>query len=212
MTAGVIYIAYGDSAREEAARAIVHLKKRCSLPVMVIGEPVTGADHYKPFDDRNSKGRLAKVNLYWLSPFSLTLYMDADTVVKQDLDRIFYPIHEGFDMAAIPSSSQGSTWLWPLSDEEQRETVAQCGKALVVQGGVFAFGRSKRLEEFWTEWRRQWMLWQGPDQGALLRALHQKPLKLWLFGFPWNGGVVIGHRWAIKGRYSEWTDYRRRDD
>jgi len=207
MTAGAVYIAYGEASREEARRAILQLVKYSSLPIIVIGESVPGAHHIMPFDDRDSKGRWAKLNLYKLSPFSMTLYMDADTLVKQDIDRIFCPVHEGFDMAIAPSTSQGSKWLWHLSDEERSETVS----GVALQGGVFVFGRSPRLEAFFEEWKRQWLQWQGPDQGAMLRALWKVPLKLWLLGSPWNGGAIIGHNFSNKGKHL-WKDYRKRLD
>ena len=194
---GVIYIAYGEAARYEAGESIESLRRwHPLLPISVIGEPVAGAKRI-PFGQCDKGGRWAKVNLYDLSPYEQTLYIDADTRVHQFLDAGFDMLADGWDMVITASGHQGSDMLWHLDEEDREATLREVGPMLQLQGGLFWFARNERIKRFFEAWRTEWLRFQGQDQGALLRALYRSPLRVWLLGRPWNGGAVVGHRFGF---------------
>ncbi len=196
---GVVYIAYGWRAAKEAGYSIKALAQHNDLPVTVMGERVKGADHVE-FDDRESMGRWAKVNLDRLSPYALSLYLDADTRVHGNISAGF-SILQDWDIAMSPSKVQGDGILWHVSDEERDATYRELGYDLLqLQGGMMFWRKNKRTAAFFTAWREEWERWKGQDQAALLRALHRTPLRLWLLSNEWNGGSLIEHRYGAARR------------
>jgi len=63
---------------------------------------------------------------------------------------------------------------------------------LQLQGGMF-FYHKERCTQFFKLWREEWKHWKQQDQGALVRALYKIPLRIYLLGYPWNGGELIEH-------------------
>ena len=194
---GVCYIVYGANARREAEHSIKSLRQHNDLPVAVIGDRVRGANEWITFDDQNALGRWAKVNLYRLSPFDQTLYLDADTRVHGDLSSGYTILDGGCDLAICPSTKQGSDALWHVSEEERAETFRQCGRSLVLQAGVFFFRKSEGSCALFSSWREEWNRWMGQDQAALMRALIRAPTRLWLLAGEWNGGSIVSHRYGM---------------
>jgi len=196
VTRGVVFIAYGLRAQQETAQAAKFLAQHNDLPVVVIGEDVLGLKSID-FLGRDSLGRWAKVNLDNLTPFEYTLYLDADTRVHGDISAGFDIIEDGWDIAMTPSTVQGDGILWHIDKVEREATFLELGRDLLqLQGGVMFFRKSAAVTAFFEAWRYEWERWQGQDQGALLRALHQRPVKLWLLNNEWNGGGLIEHRYG----------------
>jgi len=193
---GACYIVYGQRAAQEAAQAIGVLRwsSNPNLPITVIGDDSGGEKTHIAFPDKGMPGRWAKVNLYWLSPYQYTCYLDADTRVYENLSFGFAALQDGWDIIIPFSTNQQRLWLKHIGDEERRETRGELGFcALQLQAGAFWFGRNERLEHFFEAWRSEWGRWQGQDQAALLRALYQVPIKIWLLGQPWCNGEAIRH-------------------
>ena len=200
VTCGVVYIAYGWRAVKEAGYSIKTLRQHNDLPVTVIGERVD-ATRYIAFDDRASRGRWAKCNLYELTPYRRTLYLDADTRVHGALDGGYDILGDGYDIAMSPSPVQGDGILWHVSDEEREATYRELGRNLLqLQGGMMFWRKNARTAAFFQAWREEWGRWRGQDQAALLRALHRTPLRLWLLSNEWNGGSLIEHRYGAARR------------
>ena len=107
----------------------------------------------------------------------------------------------------------------PDNAAETEETLALlgCGEVMQYNGGVFGFRRCANTQRFFKLWHTEWQKYGARDQGALLRALYQNPLRLFVLGNQWNasdrypmpvGQVAILHhnikarRWAglIDGR------------
>jgi len=142
-------------------------------------------------------GRWAKVNLNNLSPFTHTLYIDADTLVHGDLSAGFDILSDGWDAAIVPSQQQGTELLWHVTEEERQATLDELEyEPVQLQGGLFFFQKNEPVDRFFTAWRSEWLRWKGQDQGALLRALKDAPIHIWLLGFPWNGGAIVAHRYG----------------
>jgi len=200
MSAGVCYIAYGLRARQETEQAIKYLRQHHDWPITVIGERVNGAEH-REFEDPAGTGRWAKVNLDALSPYTDTLYLDADTRVHGEIGAGFHILADGFDVVLAPSTKQATDALWHIAEEEREATFAELGRDLLqLQGGVFWFRKSIETAALFAAWREEWQRWRDQDQAALLRALHRQLVRLWLLGNDWNGGVLIEHRYGAARR------------
>jgi hypothetical protein len=107
-------------------------------------------------------------------------------------------LEDGWDLVIAPSDHQHEDWLWHVSPSEREETRENIGhEALVLQGGVWFVRKNERTQRLFDLWGREWRKHCGQDQGALLRALYQAPVRVWLLGRPWNGGAVIEHRFGM---------------
>lgn len=192
---GVIYIAYGPQAVAEAQMSIASLRKwHQALPVLVVGDPVAGADQVLEMERQDAGGRAAKVRLDQISPFESTLYIDADTRLRGDISLGFDIIEDGWDLAVVPSTQQRHDLLWHIDPDERQATLVELGiEPLQLQAGVLFFGRSARVSALFERWRSEWARWEDQDQGALLRAIYTDPPRIWLLGRPYNGGSLVSH-------------------
>ena len=196
MSQGVCMVAYGEPARQEAAASIESLRRFHDWPVTVIGEPVDGATHHLPYPDTDQGGRWAKVNLDKLSPYAETLYLDADTRVRQPIGAGFEILSDGWDMVCTTSQNQSGDWLWHIDEEDRDATLQEAGHMLQLGGGVFWFKRNARTTRLFEAWRAEWTRWRNQDQGALIRALYREPVRVWLLPRLWNGGAIVEHRFG----------------
>ncbi|MGD8501655.1 MAG: hypothetical protein PVJ86_13470 [Phycisphaerales bacterium] len=196
MGIGVLYVAFGQKAWQECVFAIETLKKHHNWPIAVIGDKSVPETHHIKFADIGTPGRFAKVNLYNLSPFSLTLYLDADTRVYGDLSAGFRALEAGWDMAIVPSAKQGEEAFHHLSGEEQAVTLDEIGTPLQLNTGVMWFVKNRRTKRLWVMWRKEWLRFKDKDQGALHRALVKAPVRVWLMGRAYNGGRIVAHRFG----------------
>lgn len=198
---GVIYVAYGQAAKREAAASIRSLREHCALPVAVVGERVKGADCQLAFDEPGPGARWAKLNLDRLSPFGQAVYVDADTRVRGDLGAGFEILAAGWDVAIAASGRQGPDVMGHMAEGERELTLTELGhEPLQLQAGLFFFNR-ETVGGLFAAWRGEWMRFRGQDQGALLRALRRCPARVWVLGGVWNraGGEVVDHRFgAVK--------------
>jgi len=71
---------------------------------------------------------------------------------------------------------------------------------LVLQAGVMWVRKNDRTRDLFERWGMVWWLQGGADQGALLLAFRFCPVRLWLFGRPWNGGPAIRHHFGAAAR------------
>ena len=189
-TKGVVYVAFGERSQAEAQKSRETLYQFSELPVIIVSTPEPGLSDFE-------NSRWAKTNLDNLSPFDLTLYLDADTRVRQDISAGFKIIEDGYDLALSFSEHQGADCLWHIDEEERNLTLEMCGYLpLQLQAGVMFVRKSKEIREFFENWRYEWRFFCLQDQAALLRALSYTPLKVWLLGRPWNGGAVINHNYG----------------
>lgn len=198
MSCGVVYVAYGKPARKEARLSIQQFRLFNRMPVIVISnEPLQRSIKHIHYPNRDKGARQAKLNVNKLSPFQYTLYLDADTRPYQSLKLGFDILADGFDLVIAPSTKQNRDFLWHCDELDRKETVDIYWIApLALQGGVFYFAKNVRTDAFFESWREEWAKYKNQDQGALLRALHNVPLKVWLLGTCWNGGAIVGHRYG----------------
>jgi len=200
---GIVYIAQGDNARNQAQAAVKMLQRLgCDLPVAVIADQaIEGACPIYCEDKADDPGaRWAKVHLYDLSPFDDTLYLDADTrAMSAEISVGFDVLDDGWELVITPSNNQGDDWLWHVGAAEREATETSFGgRVAVLQGGVFWFRRCDAVRGLFEAWADEWQRYQGQDQAALLRAMRRAPVKCYLLGRPFNGGSVVKHlfKWA----------------
>ena len=202
---GVVYVAYGETARREAVASIASLRDHNDLPVYVISDVKLGIKlDGCCFGFPGGKGaRWAKLEAEsFVQDWDQFVYIDADTRIYTDISAGFDVLDDGFDIAMTASANQGDDAFWHVGDEEVAATLTEIQNPapLQLQCGMMFVQRNWRTEELFATWREEWLRWGDQDQAAFVRALHRCPVKLWLLGRPWNGGAVIGHRWgAIRG-------------
>jgi hypothetical protein len=149
-----------------------------------------------PHYTKIQQSRWAKVSLDQWSPFAHTLYLDADTRIRGDVSAGFNILADGFDLVICPSIQQGNDSLHHVGADDKERTLSTIGydDALQFQGGVFWFRKSDAMRALFRAWREEWLKFEEQDQGALMRALHRCPVKMWVLSNVWNGGAVIDHR------------------
>ena len=191
---GVVYVAYGHNACTEAIESIRTLREHHDWPIAVIGDPIPGTRHIS-WEGFGRPGRWAKVNLLELSPFERTLYLDADTRVHGDLSIGFDILQDGWELVMVPSKRGELEAAGILVEGERHATMAELGDRwpLMLNTGVMWFRRTPRTTRLWQTWREEWRRFQEHDQGALMRAMDQCPVRLWLLGHAFNGGEVVEH-------------------
>ncbi len=196
---GVAYVAIGDAAvREQDISAASLLRHNPDLDITVYSEPLEpGIAH----ENGVRQSRRAKLTLFEWCPYDAVFYLDADTRVLGDITAGFDILADGWDLALCTSTSQGSNFLWHLDEAERAECLSAAGTylhPLVYQAGVFFVARNDRTEALFAAWREEWEKRQRMDQGALVRAMHRSPVKVWLLGEPWNSahrgpGELVAH-------------------
>lgn len=188
---GVVMVVYGGAAEIALNRAQTALHDIChDMPVTIYRERVEG------YTDMQ-QSRWAKVTLLDWTPYPYTAYLDADTQVIQDIRAGFEALEAGFDLVLVPSQNQGDQMLWHVGEADKAETLDTIGaQPLQLQAGVMFVAKNARTRALFDCWRAEWLKYRNQDQGALLRALYQCPVKVWLLGRPYNGGSVIGHHWG----------------
>ena len=168
-----------------------------SLPTAHVADrPVGGDGDWIAFSDPGPGARRAKLNADLLTPFDLTLLLDADTRPHGDLSPGFNIIEDGWDVALAPSTRQGHDCLGNVRAGERLATLRQHPEPLGLQAGLVFFRQSRASSDLFLRWREEWHVNQGEDQAALIRALRRVPdARVWLLGHPWNSqrGEVVEH-------------------
>lgn len=197
MKQGVAYVAYGEKARDECRMSIACLRNHNpTLAVAIISDTrIEGAGFSTrqiPFDDPRSGARWAKLNLDTLSPFEQTVYLDADTRPRGSLAPLFCALDDGYELVIAPSVAQGCKALWHVDTEEREATLDTFGfTPIQLQAGVFAYRKCEAITALFQAWREEWERYQGQDQAALLRALYQVPVRVWLMSATMSEAIIL---------------------
>jgi len=134
---GVVYVAFGERARDEAGQSIAVLGEYNTLPVAVVSECPLGDTRHIQWCGVDKGARWPKVNLNQLTPWEQTLYLDADTRPRTDVSVGFDILDDGWDMVMTPSAAQGRDVLWHIGKPEKAQTFREWGcVGLVRKGGV----------------------------------------------------------------------------
>jgi hypothetical protein len=213
MTKGIVYIAFGEKARQEAEKSIASVKAvGVDMPIVSIGDTeICGTKFIRweglpPF---SCGGKLSfragevKPLLYKLSHFKNTLYLDADTTIKRDFTAGFDYLKDNDVCVSYHVKPNGETWFVdeifgnsklspPISDTSVREreiTQGMIGKRMpFINTGVIFFRAFQAASLFFETWRDEWKIFSGWDeQMAFHRAIVKCPkAKIMLLPPVWN--------------------------
>ena len=189
---GVLYIAYGEKAIENAEHSIETLQKlRPDLPIAVVtdAEHIKGANHLIRHIDMDLGARNIKTRIYSLSPFDKTFYLDADTEVLLDpqhgfdlLDKVDMVLAQ--DSVRIFNRNQHPHMVQEEMAVTKRETNG--GEYLYYNTGVMFFRRNERVRLLMQAWHAEWQRWGKQDQPAMFRAMFTNPVRIATMRNPWN--------------------------
>jgi hypothetical protein len=190
---GVVYVTYGQRAKQEVMESIKSLKQHNNLPVTVIDESRFDGG---PFLTDSQRARWGKLNIPELTDYDRVLYVDADCRIRADISSGF-ALLDSWDLAIAPSKNQGGALFAHIPDPvEKAVTLEEIGNPwpLQLQAGLMFFNR-ERCAGFFAEWRRAYQEYGDQDQAAFLRALHREPIRVWILGKPWNSdkGEIVSH-------------------
>lgn len=191
MTEGVVFVACGEKAEAEMYGAVRSMVDAGNvLPFQRIG---------RDFGKENKiSSRNYKVNMLRFAEFDHFVYLDADTRPHASLEPIFAILRDGWDIVITPSTNQDGEAFWHVSDDEKQATLEEVGVMPVqLQCGMMGVAKNERSRRLFEAWNNEWLRYSGEDQAAFIRALYQCPVKVWLMGYPWNGGAAIDHRFGV---------------
>jgi len=208
---GVYLVAFGDPSRECARRCIDSVHKYMpGWPVALAADkPIGSEDVFIKHVDADIGGRIAKLKCDELAPaeWKYILYFDADIEVMGDISFLFRVLQTGWELVLCKDNNKYGLvreMKRPDNLDECVDTWAKMGSSELLQynGGVLAYRRSSNTKQFFERWQKEWNKYGKRDQGALLRALYAKPLRMFLLLNQWNattryelphGDIAIKH-------------------
>jgi lipopolysaccharide biosynthesis glycosyltransferase len=188
-----VYVAFGAKAQAEAKQSAATLRQHNDLAIHTL---TSSSAHIDLTTEQSA--HLTKTKMFWLTPYSQTLMLDADTRIKGNLDIGFKLLHDGWDMVMVPSTPPNMfAELWSLPENDRQYTKQCVGylSRLMLNTGVVFFNKTDRVEALFQQWCEEWLTFKDRDQGAFLRALIKCPVRLSLLGYPYNsaGGDIVDH-------------------
>ena len=197
-TRGAVWVAFGANAMAEVQESTKTFLKHNRVPTMVLTE--LSADIPRPggLSTKDKEAHWSKVSVDLWSPYVQTLVLDADTRINGSLSLGFKLLDRGWEVVLVPSfPPHKGACLWHLSESERLHTLKKLGtwRHIMFNSGVVFFRRTKRVQDLFNAWRKEWLLYKDRDQGALVRALQYCPVKMWILGAPFNslGGAIVNH-------------------
>ena len=201
---GVVVVAVGPRANEAAHGLLGSLVPYVYPVTLVTDRPQEFPDVETRCPTDSSWGaRESKLSLFVDPPYDLILYLDADTEVLRDPSPLFTPLEDGWHVVVAPSTWQDEDVLQHVDRVDREETVTALGtgSVLQLQAGVVAYRRCPEVKALAEAWLDEWRHYGKHDQGALLRALYERPVRVWIVGHAFNGGNVVAHHWGrARGR------------
>jgi hypothetical protein len=219
-TRGIYVVAFGEPARACAARLMETAKQQMpEIPIALAAAcPIGLEDIFVEQPDSDVGGRRAKLKAYELAPaqWQAVLYLDADTEVVGDIRLYFQLVEDGWEFVICKDPHLMDTmrsFQRANNVDEVREIEQELYTLNTLQfnGGVWAFGRNKRVEAFFRRWQAEWEKHAGRDQGALIRAMYADPLKVCVLGNEWNTfpqysqGITTAGLMHYPGRARRWS-------
>lgn len=192
---GMYCVAYGDPARGCAHTLIETFKEHMpDIPVALAStEPLGLEDVFIDCPDVDIGARHAKLKVDDLCPpeWRHIVYLDADIKIAAPVYFLWELLEDGWDFVICKNPGK---FHWarrmrrPDNEDECEATFDMTCTDEVMQfnGGVFGFQRNQRTKAFFETWYAEWMRWGKRDQAALLRALWEQPLRMYLLTNVWN--------------------------
>ncbi len=151
---GVIYVAFGRVYLAQALFSLKTLREfNPSLSVCIITNiaDVKAPDEnviIKYFEEPSSRSRFYKTDLYELSPFEKTMFVDADTEIKSDLS-FCEELLNSYDLLIRPEPLSIGDLSSEARPKEKFEILKRYGE---FNSGVMLFKRTEPVREFFLKW------------------------------------------------------------
>ena len=200
---GVIYMAWGDNAIKQTQDSIWSLRRLDqNCPVRVVGpaaaeKSFSPGEFHKvdldPFNENGPKGfkflaGRIKPLLAGISPFDLSLYVDADTCFLKS-PKVGFDLLDRWDVVLSETQTRSLAPGGVAGEKESRETVAMIGSKHILyhNSGMIFWRRNERTARLFDLWGEEWLRYQGWDeQVALLRALFRSSVSFLTVPYTWN--------------------------
>lgn len=192
----VVYVAYGENARNCCINAMISFKK--FLPnvdiVLISDSPLGIEDVFINHPDTDIGARNAKTKLDSLVPenYEYILYLDSDTeVVSSDVTLFYKLLNDDWELIFCTNPSRFALVSHMYREDnkgEMDELISFLGseKLLQLNGGVFAYRRNETTREFMKRWNEEWNVYAKRDQSPLDKVLYSMPIRLFVLGVEWN--------------------------
>lgn len=188
---GVVWVAIGWWHLLMASLSATSLRLHSDLSTLIVADTDLeasryrrlGFDFFEPARGPRSDNRLAKISMYWFSPFTDTLFLDADTIVCRDPSPGFQFL-DFYDLA-LRSHHE------PLPDLELYNSRVPLDRKLFSSwnSGVVFFRKGFHMEAFFNSWKENFVQLGSPyDQPALVRTVLEKSevVKVLSLNLAWN--------------------------
>lgn len=183
---GVLYIAVGKQAIDEALHSVESLKKYSkdlSCTLLTDSTLHQGLfDQIRKIVPSKISKRLYKLENFYLSPYENTLYIDNDTLFNHDVWEMF-EILDQFDLAAVQDfSRKRKLWGDYIPDYEQipYSFPEYCS-------GVILFKKNSEVKAFFDCWRDLFEIYKAPvDQPSFRVALWKCHLRIHTLPIEYN--------------------------
>ena len=190
---GVIWVAFGDLYLSMAILSMKSLKNHNSLPCTVVTNKlvdINQIDFWDPINDKliyldiaSSENRDVKTAIYNYASYERTLYLDCDTIIREDITMIFKYL-DYFDFCIRPYIRKRTGYLGNLDILNQGAKVKDYPH---FNGGVFAFRRNQANKNFFEKWGSVYNFKNiPPDQFSLVEALFESDVRILPLGIEYN--------------------------
>jgi hypothetical protein len=191
---GVIYCATtSDYYLESALISAIALRQlEPTLPIMVISDrpllrqfPLSDYGITPRFVSAESLGdlgsfssRSVKTQLLSFSPYSETLFIDADILPIKPIGRLWEYLAQG-DMAMVSDRNPTLADCDHIAQPEKDYTLALLpGPTPHFNSGLMVWRNSRSTQQLFQHWHQEWQRFHQQDQLALMRAIDQTQMKI----------------------------------
>lgn len=183
-SSGVLYIAFGPSFTKEGIMSYLSLRrympdtKVCFMTDLtdLLKEHIANDQNLIVYGIKPTHIR-SKVDFVSMTPFNKTLYLDSDTIVVRDLSDIFESL-DRFDVALTHDFARKRKKYSDVIPEYAN--IPYCFSE--VNGGVFAFVKNDKTEDFLNKWKHYFYKYfnvtNGWDQVSLRISLWESKVNL----------------------------------
>jgi lipopolysaccharide biosynthesis glycosyltransferase len=188
MSRGILYYMWGNDPKQKKLleRSIESAKK-------------FGYDYDVVWDNSEYKGFRKRIDLYYKSSFDTTLYLDADTVIMDNIDYGFEMAEKyGLACCIAPASS-----AYDALKQHKNDLITKMPVDLPQYNcGVLFFSERKRAEmifEYWSILLTKYIESSENDQPYLAYAMHDLNFHPYVLPKNWNYRPHLRYTGALHG-------------
>jgi Nucleotide-diphospho-sugar transferase len=186
---GAIYCATGSVNYLEAAliSAIAFRRLNPDIPVTLVSDcqlnhALLHEHGITPIaieaDPNRFASRHIKTGLGRLSPYTETLYLDADILPLKPIASIWDYLEQA-DLGMVRDRTPTIGQCNHIGTKERRHTLRTLPASTPqYNGGLLLWRKSSATQDLFAEWRQEWERFRKQDQLALVRALARSPVTI----------------------------------